>query len=76
MARSCCDLRDHPFYSVDDWFIGTTIVGRYPTGNQGFDLKFHCVWRVRMLFEKYLTKLLACSWKSSDWCLLKTISRR
>lgn len=53
---------DHPFYSVDDWFIGTTDMSAgIPQAVKDLTIKFHYnnVEEVKALFEKYPNQI-AC----------------
>jgi len=53
---------DHPFFSVDDWFIGTTpVAGGIPDNIKQLTVKFHFndIASVTEMFEKYPGKI-AC----------------
>jgi len=53
---------DHPFYSVDDWFIGTTDMSAgIPQAVKDLTVKFHynSIEEVKALFEKYPNQI-AC----------------
>jgi glutamate-1-semialdehyde 2,1-aminomutase len=53
---------DHPFYSVDDWFIGTTDMSAgIPQAIKDLTVKFHYneIEEVKALFEKYPNQI-AC----------------
>lgn len=53
MVAICCE---HPFFSVDDWFIGSTdMPGGIPQAIRDLTVKFHYndLESIRALFEKY-----------------------
>ena len=53
---------DHPFFSVDDWFIGSTIINSgIPAAIQDLTVKFHYndIASVESLFEKHAGRI-AC----------------
>jgi glutamate-1-semialdehyde 2,1-aminomutase len=53
---------EHPFFSVDDWFIGTTpMAGGIPKAIKDMTLKFHYndIGSVHQLFQKYPDRI-AC----------------
>jgi glutamate-1-semialdehyde 2,1-aminomutase len=54
---------DHPFFSVDDWFIGTTAMNAgIPAATQALTVKFRYndIDSVRDLFEKHPNQIAAC----------------
>jgi glutamate-1-semialdehyde 2,1-aminomutase len=54
---------DHPFFSVDDWFIGTTAMNAgIPHATQALTLKFRYndIASVQALFERHPGQIAAC----------------
>lgn len=54
---------DHPFFSVDDWFIGTTAINAgIPQATQALTVKFRYndIASVKALFERYPGQIAAC----------------
>jgi glutamate-1-semialdehyde 2,1-aminomutase len=54
---------DHPFFSVDDWFIGTTAMGAgIPQATKDLTLAFRYndIGSVKALFEKHPGQIAAC----------------
>jgi len=54
---------DHPFFSVDDWFIGTTAMNAgIPEATQALTVKFqyNAIESVKALFDRYPGQLAAC----------------
>lgn len=53
---------EHPFFSFDDWFIGSTVMQRgIPEENRMFTLKFHYndIQSLEMLFDQYPGQIAA-----------------
>lgn len=54
---------DHPFFAVDDWFIGTTAINAgIPQATQALTVKFRYndIASVNALFEQYPGQIAAC----------------
>ena len=54
---------DHPFFSVDDWFIGSTAMNAgIPAATQALTVKFlyNDIASVRALFDRYPGQIAAC----------------
>jgi glutamate-1-semialdehyde 2,1-aminomutase len=59
---------DHPFFSVDDWFIGTTAMNAgIPAATQALTLKFryNAISSIRALFNQYPGQIAACILEAS-----------